>query len=277
MQCTKCGKEEVLPFRCAYCGDYFCASHRLPESHDCRQLHLARNVSVIEREGREPSKGVSRPATLLALKSEVFLSRMASMEKGSEKLHLLAGSAIVGGVVLSITYPYGVGLLLLAIVVLSLVASFLAHELAHKLMAMKLGYWASFRLNLFGALISVISIVLPFKFVAPGAVMIFGSLDRRDVARIAAIGPLVNLAIAMTTLFILLTIYTTLRALEPGPALALHLVGEINALMGLINLIPIGPLDGLKVISVSVKKWAVYTAAAVILYAVFMLRLPFAL
>ena len=34
-QCEICGKEVVLPFKCSYCGDYFCGEHRLPERHNC--------------------------------------------------------------------------------------------------------------------------------------------------------------------------------------------------------------------------------------------------
>jgi Zn-dependent protease len=270
MECNKCGREEVLPFRCAYCGDYFCSAHRLPEAHDCRQLHLARNITEIERGGDRASGNVSRPATMLALKSEVILSRLASMGRGSERLHLAAGGAIVAGVVFSIVYPFQeIGPFLLGLVVLSLVASFLAHELAHKLMALRLGYWASFRLNLFGSLISIVSIILPFKFVAPGAVMIFGPVTKRNVARIAAIGPLVNIAIAMALLG-LLSLNRLVGVLDYRLALSLYLVGEINALMGLINLIPIGPLDGLKIITTSARNWVLYMAAGVILYSVYL-------
>ena len=34
-KCEFCGKEELLPFRCPYCGKYFCIEHRLPENHNC--------------------------------------------------------------------------------------------------------------------------------------------------------------------------------------------------------------------------------------------------
>ena len=35
VQCDHCGKDEYMPFRCKYCGGYFCAEHRLPEMHNC--------------------------------------------------------------------------------------------------------------------------------------------------------------------------------------------------------------------------------------------------
>jgi len=33
--CEHCGKEVELPFRCKFCGHYFCLEHRLPENHNC--------------------------------------------------------------------------------------------------------------------------------------------------------------------------------------------------------------------------------------------------
>jgi uncharacterized protein YkwD len=36
--CDLCGKEEMIPFTCAYCGGNYCAEHRLPENHNCTHL-----------------------------------------------------------------------------------------------------------------------------------------------------------------------------------------------------------------------------------------------
>ena len=35
--CSKCGKK-AMTFTCRYCGEKFCAEHRLPENHDCGGL-----------------------------------------------------------------------------------------------------------------------------------------------------------------------------------------------------------------------------------------------
>ena len=37
-KCEYCGKEVLLPFRCKFCGGYFCEEHRLPENHNCPNL-----------------------------------------------------------------------------------------------------------------------------------------------------------------------------------------------------------------------------------------------
>lgn len=38
--CTWCGEkvEASLPYQCNECGHNFCAQHRLPETHQCREL-----------------------------------------------------------------------------------------------------------------------------------------------------------------------------------------------------------------------------------------------
>lgn len=38
-KCDVCGREEVLPYRCSYCGGVFCSEHRLPEKHGCEGLY----------------------------------------------------------------------------------------------------------------------------------------------------------------------------------------------------------------------------------------------
>jgi len=37
-KCERCGKEVLLPFKCNFCGKYFCVEHRLPENHNCPNM-----------------------------------------------------------------------------------------------------------------------------------------------------------------------------------------------------------------------------------------------
>jgi len=39
-ECYYCGFRDPLPFTCKFCGNTYCYSHRLPESHDCTGLVL---------------------------------------------------------------------------------------------------------------------------------------------------------------------------------------------------------------------------------------------
>ena len=36
--CAVCGERVYLPFHCEYCENYYCDRHRLPFSHDCRNI-----------------------------------------------------------------------------------------------------------------------------------------------------------------------------------------------------------------------------------------------
>ena len=37
-KCNYCEKEILLPFKCKFCGGYFCEEHRLPEKHNCPNI-----------------------------------------------------------------------------------------------------------------------------------------------------------------------------------------------------------------------------------------------
>lgn len=39
-KCDYCGKYEMLPFKCRYCGGTYCSTHRLPEYHECAGLRM---------------------------------------------------------------------------------------------------------------------------------------------------------------------------------------------------------------------------------------------
>jgi len=132
-------------------------------------------------------------------------------------------------------------------------ASFLLHELAHKFSAQHFNLWAEFRLTLQGALITLISIFLPFKLISPGAVMIAGSGTRETVGKTAIAGPITNIVLA--------TIFSIVAPLN-------HLfwfVAFINAFLAVFNLIPFGVMDGLKVFMWNKVVWAIAFAATAIL------------
>lgn len=54
--CSLCGKSEVMPFKCKFCGERFCGDHRLPENHECLGLRKFK-----EERGREPEKWIYEP------------------------------------------------------------------------------------------------------------------------------------------------------------------------------------------------------------------------
>ncbi|MCL7413060.1 MAG: rhomboid family intramembrane serine protease [ANME-2 cluster archaeon] len=38
--CSVCGKKEMLPYKCKFCGWIYCSEHRLPENHECTGLEI---------------------------------------------------------------------------------------------------------------------------------------------------------------------------------------------------------------------------------------------
>ncbi len=254
MKCEKCGREEVLPFRCAYCGRYHCAEHRLPEAHDCEFLHRARSpVEIKVLEERLQEAAAKKPFPSLSIRISA-----------SEALHLSVGALLVAGVGATLFNVNLLGPVYAAAAVVAFVASFLVHELAHKFVAIGYGYLAVFRISPIGALLTAISILSPLKVIAPGAVNIYGSPNYRAYARVAAIGPLTNTFIS-TISYALAFALTALRA-DPQLTHLAFTVARINALLAFFNLLPFGPLDGLKVLAYSRSEWLKHFLPALVLF-----------
>jgi len=174
----------------------------------------------------------------------------------TELKHLAIGALLVMGVGFSYFLSIPTNLLNLAILSIAFTLSFLLHELAHKFSAQYYNLWAEFRLTMQGALITLISIFLPFKLISPGAVMLVGSGTRETVGKTAISGPITNIVIS--TLCIIIGVFSQYLFL---------IVAFINALLAVFNLIPFGVLDGLKVFRWNKIIWAITFAAAVILIA----------
>jgi len=240
-KCQHCDKEVVLPFKCRYCGGYFCAEHRLPENHACPESWRARapreeaSPIIVER---EPGR-TSYEHTITYMPkptAKVFWFSTTELK------HLTLGTLLVLGVGLSFI-PY-IGLAetawseILVNLAIPLTLSFLLHELAHKFSAQHFGLWAEFRLTMQGALITLISMLLPFfKIISPGAVMIVGPVTKETAGKTALSGPLTN--IILSTVCILIAAATTQNTF-------FWIVAWINALIAFFNLIPFGVMDGLK-------------------------------
>ncbi|MCK4424491.1 hypothetical protein KAU93_02305 [Candidatus Bathyarchaeota archaeon] len=261
MKCQKCGKEIFLPFRCPYCGGYFCSEHRLPENHNCSGIELA----------RAPRKE-ARPTAVQAQKPYEYTvtyapprprSKISFSEK--EVKHLTVGALLVVGIgfslgLSSITFRQ-MNPIMLVLFTIILTASFFIHEIAHKIVAQRNGFWAEFRLMFTGAIITLISIISPFKIIAPGAVMVAGPVDRESMGKISIAGPTTNILLAVTLLTIALPF-------QGGYQSVLMICATFNAWIALFNLIPFGMLDGFKIFLWNKKIWALtfVTSLALTIY-----------
>ena len=154
-----------------------------------------------------------------------------------------------------------------AAAVLFFTAGFIIHELTHKAVAQRYALWAEFRLDMFGALLTLFSAVSPLKIIAPGAVVIAGQTTPDRVGRTAAAGPITNILLA-TLLF------GVTQIIQPGGLLDAAVAGAaINAFMALFNLIPFGVLDGLKVFRWNKPIWLILFALSALVTALSYLSL----
>ena len=178
----------------------------------------------------------------------------------TEIRHIAIGVILVSGVGLSFfTLRAFPSWLAIVAAVFFFTAGFLVHELTHKAMAQRYGMWAEFRLDKFGAALTLLSAVSPLKIIAPGAVVIAGNTTPDRVGRTAAAGPTTNILIASLLLGLAEVLHPIgfMEALLAGSA--------INAFMALFNLIPFGVFDGLKVFRWSKQVWLVLLALAVVI------------
>ncbi|MHA1261136.1 MAG: AN1-type zinc finger domain-containing protein [Candidatus Freyarchaeota archaeon] len=211
VKCEFCGKEEYLPFKCKYCGGYFCIDHRLPENHNCSPVlqipeegegnNSKKGAAKVEKRPREDVGKNIVPRRIIYDKSSLRAGRLSISKR--EVAHLFVATVIVLMVVFS-SLMYRVfwiftgwlgGLIFGAIVDSALwlglivVVSFLLHEFAHKFVAQMYDLWAEFRLIFSGVLVTLLSILSPLKFLAPGVVMISGPSHWHTVGKTALSGP----------------------------------------------------------------------------------------
>ena len=192
----------------------------------------------------------------------------------TEKQHLLLATGAfsiaiaffsVGGIFSLMSTGLIVGLVEMLvhtpIYILAIAPAFVLHEIGHKIVAKYYGCWAEFRADPQGLQTGIlISAVIGIIFMSPGAVMVSGMVYKKQNGHIAIAGPLVNLFLFLIAiplgilLFVLMGITETIYPLTSN-GLSLKGIGYmtvstclwINAILGLFNMLPFGPLDGLKV------------------------------
>lgn len=247
-----------MPFRCNYCGSYFCSEHRLPEFHDCTGLHRGPGAVNIGRSSpHRPYGAFYRRPRLRSAYRGIF--SFSDREVRDLAISLLLISAIA----LDLGWRWGF-LIRKPMIVLGAVvifaAAFLLHELAHKFSAQRLGYWAEFRLHMMGLLITLMSFLSPLKIVAPGVVIISGLMFGDDYGKISLAGPLTN--IIQAVLYLAVGFAST----DPIAGLLANVGVTVNSSLALFNLIPFGIFDGAKILRWDRRIWLAAVAAAGLLF-----------
>jgi Zn-dependent protease len=274
MKCQECQQETLLPFRCPHCGGQFCGAHRLPENHACPKIDVAR---AQRQEQVMQTQGYGSYNYSYVYGQDPFKRKNHISTSPKELKHIGVAAALVIGIGFSIGLwgNYFGGFLfywtwdMMAIFAVIMVASFLTHEIGHKIVAQKQGLWAEFRLTTWGAVLTFASVFLPFRMIAPGAMMIGGTLSKSsDIVNISIAGPITNLAYSLG----FLTCAFALNPISYAYSMLFFFAAYINAFMATFNLIPFGVLDGYKIFSFNKKVWALtFVPSAVLAVITFLL------
>jgi Zn-dependent protease len=263
MKCQACMQETLLPFLCQHCSGQFCSLHRLPENHACPKIDVAR----AQRQGQ-----VLTPQSY----NSYNYSYVFGQDAYKRKHHIIFSQKEVKHITIAALLVIGIGFSIglygnlfggffpawtwdvMAVFAVVMTSSFLVHELAHKVIAQKKGLWAEFRLTTWGAILTFASIFLPFRMIAPGAMMIGGSIPSgEDILKISLAGPITNIIFSSALLGLAFTLMPSTFAIM------LFLAAYINAFMAVFNLIPFGILDGYKIFNFNKKIWALaFTVSA---------------
>ena len=157
---------------------------------------------------------------------------------------------------------------ILPIVMIGVGAGFILHELGHKFVSMKYGYWAGFKLWPQGLIFALITSFFGFVFAAPGAVYTYANYMTDEInGKISIAGPIVNIVLALIFLAIATAVYPDALYSE-NIALIFIICAtgySINSFLAVFNLLPIGNLDGSKVLTWNVGIWLVTILIAGIL------------
>jgi Zn-dependent protease len=149
---------------------------------------------------------------------------------------------------------------------------FLLHEMAHKLVAQRFGYFAEYRANRLGLVLIVLMAFAGFIFAAPGAVMIsrpavprefywqdptgleeLARQEKKEELWISLAGPMTN--IALVAIFLALLVSGMARGGIFAGAASFALF--INLTLAAFNLLPFGPLDGKKIYDANRLVWVI--------------------
>jgi len=125
---------------------------------------------------------------------------------------------------------------------------FLIHEIAHKIQARKYGCWAEFRASPSGLRIGVLlAAILGVVIMAPGAVMVAGNTTREQFGKVALAGPVSNVVLWC----IGLAFAVAFGGLGGIVGSVIYYWMWANGILGALNMLPFGPLDGKKI-----KTWS---------------------
>ncbi len=173
---------------------------------------------------------------------------------------ILSGNSLLGQ---ESGFGLGVNWSIVILAAAAALTGFLCHELAHKVAAQRRHSWAEFRMFPMGLVLSVFTAFLGFLFAAPGATVVGGMRDLKAWGETSLAGPLTNLGFGVA-------FFASAYGLGAAGVIgysgfvfyALTILAFFNAWFAAFNMIPLGPLDGRKVLAWSAVTWTLTMIAS---------------
>ncbi len=201
----------------------------------------------------------SRPAVarLSTSRTELVHISIAFVVLTADLVILLGGGGLFFGRGQGLLAYFSVWVVLVSAA--AVLTGFLCHELAHKFYAQRHGFWAEFRMSPSGLLFSLVTAVIGFLWAVPGATVINGMSyqDREHWGRTSLAGPVTNALFGAVFYLGAVAAFVTQSWFYSW----LVLLAWFNAFFATFNLIPVGPLDGAKVLRWRASVWAVAMGA----------------
>jgi len=181
------------------------------------------------------------------------------------------------GFALLLSHNFNIALSLLPITIIVVGLGFIFHELSHKFVAIRYGFWAEYKMWIEGLVLAIIfPLFFNFIFAAPGAVYIHGqSISKKENGIISIAGSITNIIFALIFLLIYIFVplnYTTINISVYQLNWA-FLGMFINGFFAFFNQLPFFGLDGSKVIKWNPFVWILIVVVSLGFVAIYYLPL----
>ncbi len=265
-----CKEEEVYPFKCKLCNQYYCGKHRLPEQHDCPMVGLfqtdeykkaklsttriakketesrkTKRKTFVRKVGTDQKANYMRPEerflirssfyTLYSFKTNIYNILIATVAVAIFMcLHLMFRAAIDEQFPVNLLFPWPFLTVFFGVLVI-----FGGHLVLQKILSNHYGIRSSNVLWLQGLLLGIVSIFIPF-IILP-SFLVFRDFTANVIVRgkIALSGILWILGFQIFTIVTLLTGFFPLEMRQ-----GLIIFPSLMFIYVLFNLIPIGLNNG---------------------------------
>jgi len=205
-------------------------SIRIPRRDDASQ-----SAKRLKRRRSKQGRFSSTEIRDLAIASVLVI--LVGISIFGNSLGIFNAIAIVGNLI-------GIGLWWLVVGTIAMfLASFMAHEMAHKFVAQNYGMWSEFRMTSMGYYLSAMAIIFSLPIFGTGVVYTSGTTNIEHSGKSNLAGPMTNFLIAAGLAIISIMFFALGFSLFPIGVLLRYGV-QLNAFLGLFNMIPIQPFDG---------------------------------